>query len=79
MTHKETPIETFKKLEKSVWDEVKATDPMGFPHKLCEAYRIERNKQEAPDESIIKEYVDSTPYYGSRTPEYKEGINNGIK
>lgn len=46
---------------------------------VLEAYRIERNKQEAPDESKIQEYIDSAPYYGSCTTEYKEGIEDGIK
>jgi hypothetical protein len=32
-----------------------------------------------PSDEEIKEYINSTPYYGHCTPEYCEGIEDGIK
>lgn len=34
---------------------------------------------ELPTDEEIKEYINSTPYYGHCTPEYCEGIEDGIK
>ncbi len=34
---------------------------------------------ELPSDEEIKEYINSTPYYGHCTPEYCEGIEDGIK
>ena len=34
---------------------------------------------ELPTEEEINAYVESTPYYGSCTEEYKEGIDDGAK
>jgi hypothetical protein len=34
---------------------------------------------ELPSDEEIEQYVNSTPYYGSCTPEYCEGIEDGIQ
>ena len=34
---------------------------------------------ELPSDEEIVEYIDSTPYYGHCTTEFKEGIEDGIK
>ena len=34
---------------------------------------------ELPIDEEIKEYINSTPYYGHCTPEYCEGIEDGIR
>ena len=34
---------------------------------------------ELPSDEEIKEYINSTPYYGHCTGEYCEGIEDGIK
>jgi hypothetical protein len=49
-------------------------------------YHIEQAKEmekqqmiELPSDKEIKEYINSTPYYGHCTSEYCEGIEDGIK
>jgi hypothetical protein len=34
---------------------------------------------ELPSDEEIKKYIESTPYYGTCTYEFKEGIEDGIK
>lgn len=37
------------------------------------------NPIELPSDEEIEEYIESTPYYGTCTYEFKEGIQDGIK
>ena len=38
-----------------------------------------KNSQEEPKQETLEEFIESQPYYGTCTYEYKEGIEVGAK
>ena len=48
-------------------------------YELFEMYISELTPIELPSDEEIEEYIESTPYYGTCTYEFKEGIQDGIK
>jgi len=54
MPHKETPEATLQRVRETLWE----THGQGYSQlDICEAYRIERNKQEALSESEVDSRV----------------------
>ena len=49
------------------------------PHIKVKDILRELTPIELPSDEEIKEYINSTPYYGHCTGEYCEGIEDGIK
>ena len=52
-----------------------------MPSLIEQAKEMEKQQRqiELPSDEEIKQYINSTPYYGHCTSEYCEGIEDGIK
>lgn len=65
-----------------LYDQIGDTAPYEYAAQIAsyleEAMKMEKEIPELSDDEI-KEWIDSTPYYGHCTPEYKEGLEDGIK
>ena len=62
----------------STYESIKRNELQSIIEKAKEMEKQQR-KIELPSDEEIKEYINSTPYYGHCTPEYCEGIEDGIK